>query len=61
VLQGDGNCREQQQRCSDAEAEAGAALDALCGPVLYRALTGSPIPKSFIDGLIADVLERHPT
>jgi len=36
-----------------------AALDALCGPILYRALTGTPIPRAFIDGLIADVLERH--
>jgi AcrR family transcriptional regulator len=36
-----------------------AALDALCGPVLYRGLTGAPVPQSFIDGLIADVLERH--
>jgi hypothetical protein len=36
-----------------------AALDALCGPVIYRALTGARIPRSFIDGLIADVLERR--
>jgi AcrR family transcriptional regulator len=36
-----------------------AALDALCGPVLYRGLTGALVPQSFIDGLIADVLERH--
>ncbi len=36
-----------------------AALDALCGPVLYRALTGAPVPRAFIDGLIADVLDRH--
>jgi AcrR family transcriptional regulator len=33
-----------------------AALDALCGPVFYRALTGAPIPRAFIDRLIADVL-----
>ena len=36
-----------------------AALDALCGPILYRALTGASIPRTFIDGLIADNLERH--
>jgi AcrR family transcriptional regulator len=34
-----------------------AALDALCGPILYRALTGAPIPDAFVDGLVADVLE----
>lgn len=36
-----------------------AALDALCGPIVYRALTGTPIPRSFIDGLVADTLDRH--
>jgi AcrR family transcriptional regulator len=36
-----------------------AALDALVGPILYRALTGASIPRTFIDGLIADSLERH--
>jgi AcrR family transcriptional regulator len=36
-----------------------AALDALCGPVVYRALTGAPIPRSFADGLVADILGRH--
>lgn len=36
-----------------------AILDALCGPVLYRALTGATIPQAFIDGLIAGILERH--
>jgi len=41
-----------------AGLDAGAALDALCGPVFYRALTGAEIPESFIDGLVADVLER---
>jgi AcrR family transcriptional regulator len=37
-----------------------AALDALCGPVVYRALTGAPIPQSFSDRLVADILNRHP-
>jgi AcrR family transcriptional regulator len=33
------------------------ALDALLGPVYYRALvTSSPIPAAFTDGLVADVL-----
>jgi AcrR family transcriptional regulator len=36
-----------------------AALDALCGPIFYRALTGARIPRTFIDRLIADVLGRH--
>jgi AcrR family transcriptional regulator len=42
-----------------AELEIDATLDALCGPVLYRALTGTSIPRNFIDKLIADSLERH--
>ena len=41
-----------------AGLDVDAALDALCGPVVYRGLTGAPIPSSFIDGLIASVLER---
>lgn len=42
-----------------AELDVDAALDALCGPILYRALTGTRIPRAFIDRLIADTLERH--
>jgi len=42
-----------------ADLDIDAVLDALCGPIVYRALTGTPIPRAFIDGLIADVLERH--
>jgi AcrR family transcriptional regulator len=42
-----------------AELDVDATLDALCGPIVYRALTGTPIPRAFIDGLIADSLERH--
>ncbi|HUN31091.1 MAG TPA: TetR/AcrR family transcriptional regulator [Trebonia sp.] len=37
-----------------------AALDALCGPVFYRALTGAEIPQAFIDELVAAVLQRGP-
>jgi len=35
-----------------------ATLDALLGPVLYRALTGTKIPRAFTDGLIAATLGR---
>jgi Tetracyclin repressor-like, C-terminal domain len=42
-----------------AGLDADAALDALCRPVIYRGLTGAQIPDSFIDGLVADILERH--
>ncbi|HTX11418.1 MAG TPA: TetR/AcrR family transcriptional regulator [Solirubrobacteraceae bacterium] len=41
------------------ELEIDAVLDALCGPIFYRALTGRPIPRRFIDGLVADSLQRH--
>ena len=56
--------REMLQRgIASGELEAGldvdAALDALLGPVFYRALTGAQIPRSFVDGLIADALQRH--
>jgi AcrR family transcriptional regulator len=43
-----------------AELDVDAALDALCGPIFYRALTGARISRAFIDGLIADTLERQP-
>jgi AcrR family transcriptional regulator len=42
-----------------ADLDVDAALDALLGPILYRALTGAQIPESFVDGLIADALQRH--
>ena len=56
--------REMLQRgVASGELAAGldvdAALDALLGPIFYRALTGAKIPQPFIDGLIADVLQRH--
>jgi AcrR family transcriptional regulator len=41
------------------ELDIDAALDALSGPILYRGLTGRPIPRRFIDTLIADNLQRH--
>jgi hypothetical protein len=34
-------------------------LDALCGPIFYRALTGARIPRTFVNRLIADSLERY--
>jgi AcrR family transcriptional regulator len=42
-----------------ADLDVDVALDALVGPVLYRALIGAKIPRSFIDGLIANTLGRH--
>ncbi len=38
------------------ELDVDAALDALCGPIVYRALTGARIPRAFIDRLVADSL-----
>jgi AcrR family transcriptional regulator len=43
------------------ELDVDATLDTLCGPIVYRALTGARIPRAFIDRLIADNLERHLT
>jgi AcrR family transcriptional regulator len=42
-----------------AELEIDFALDALWGPIIYRALTGRSIPRAFTDKLIADSLERY--
>jgi AcrR family transcriptional regulator len=42
-----------------AALDVDAALDAMSGPIVYRALTGAPIPRSFVDGLVADILGRH--
>ncbi|HSZ41287.1 MAG TPA: TetR/AcrR family transcriptional regulator [Trebonia sp.] len=55
--------REMLQRGIDAGELPGtldvdAALDALCGPVFYRALTGAPIPRAFADDLVTHVLDR---
>ncbi|MFI6169876.1 TetR/AcrR family transcriptional regulator [Nocardia sp. NPDC051052] len=33
-----------------------ATIDALVGPIVYRALTGSPIPRGLVDTLVADLL-----
>lgn len=40
--------------------EVDAVLDALCGPVIYRALTGAPISPSFTDGLVTVILGQRP-
>jgi AcrR family transcriptional regulator len=40
-----------------ADLDIDATIDALSGPILYRALTGTPIPRAFIDKLIANSLE----
>jgi AcrR family transcriptional regulator len=42
-----------------AALDVDAALDAMSGPIVYRALTGAPIPRTFVDGLVADILDRH--
>jgi AcrR family transcriptional regulator len=42
-----------------AALDVDAALDAMSGPIVYRALTGAPIPRSFVDGLVAGILDRH--
>jgi AcrR family transcriptional regulator len=39
-----------------ADLDVDAALDALVGPIIYRALTGARIPRAFVDRLIADTL-----
>ncbi|MGC0417258.1 TetR-like C-terminal domain-containing protein [Embleya sp. AB8] len=33
-----------------------ATLDALVGPIVYRALTGSSIPRDLVDTLVQDLL-----
>jgi AcrR family transcriptional regulator len=38
------------------EIDLDDTLDALKGPIFYRALTGSKIPRSFVDDLVADRL-----
>jgi AcrR family transcriptional regulator len=38
-------------------ADADARLDALIGPIIYRALTGAPIPPKFVAGLVAVALD----
>jgi hypothetical protein len=43
-----------------ATLEVDAVLDALCGPVLYRALTGAPLPSSFGDNLVTTILGDRP-
>jgi AcrR family transcriptional regulator len=42
-----------------ADLDVDAVLDALLGPIFYRALTGAQTPRSFIDGLVTNALERH--
>ncbi len=53
--------RELLQRCIDAgeipnTLNLDTGLDALCGPIFYRALTDGKIPRTFIDQLIANTL-----
>jgi AcrR family transcriptional regulator len=45
-----------------ADLSIDGALDALFGPVFYRAMvTGGPIPRAFTDKLVDDVLGRGPS
>jgi AcrR family transcriptional regulator len=44
-----------------AELDIDGVLDALVGPLVYRALTGERIPRAFIDRLVADNLAPHLT
>jgi AcrR family transcriptional regulator len=44
-----------------ADLDVDATLDALCGPIIYRALTGKRIPAKFIDSLVTSILDRLPT
>ncbi len=41
------------------EIDIESTLDALCGPIVYRALTGGRLSRAFVDRLIADNLERY--
>jgi len=43
-----------------SEIDIDAALDALQGPILYRALTGARIPRRFVDALVDRNLTRAP-
>jgi AcrR family transcriptional regulator len=43
-----------------ADLDVDAALDHLVGPIYYRVLvTGSPVPSTFTDELVAAFLHRH--
>ena len=37
-----------------------ATIDALVGPIVYRALTGSTIPPDLVDALFENLLKPHP-
>ncbi|HWK25598.1 MAG TPA: TetR/AcrR family transcriptional regulator [Solirubrobacter sp.] len=43
----------------DTALDVDATLDALIGPIVYRALIGAKIPRTFVDTLIATNLEPH--
>ncbi|GAA1624146.1 TetR/AcrR family transcriptional regulator [Nocardia ninae] len=53
--------REMLTRATEAGAispklDLDATIDALVGPLVFRALTGSPIPQDLVDALFEDVL-----
>ncbi|WP_235883763.1 TetR-like C-terminal domain-containing protein [Saccharopolyspora elongata] len=37
-----------------------ATLDALVGPIVYRAFTGASIPRGLVDTLVEDLLKPRP-
>ncbi|MEU3502871.1 TetR/AcrR family transcriptional regulator [Streptomyces hundungensis] len=37
------------------------AMDALVGPIVYRALTGAPLPRELVDTLVRDLLKPRST
>jgi AcrR family transcriptional regulator len=45
----------------DATLDVDATLDALIGPIVFRALTGAKLPRTFVDRLVATNLEPHRT
>ncbi|GAA2308330.1 TetR/AcrR family transcriptional regulator [Streptomyces caniferus] len=60
--------REQERDMLARAIEAGevspglgpdATMDALVGPIVYRALTGSSIPRGLVDTLVEDLLRPH--
>ncbi len=62
--------RNQERELIDKAIEAGqisprlsseAVIDALTGPIIYRTLIGSGIPRGFVNTLIDDLLEPGPS
>ncbi|MEU8589450.1 TetR/AcrR family transcriptional regulator [Streptomyces sp. NPDC048664] len=61
--------REQERAMITGALDAGqisaplgpdATLDALLGPIVYRALTGASVPHALVDALVDDLLRPRP-